>query len=161
MRYRLLLVSIAFTGALAGACAPAVDVAKGVQVADVSTGWVDATAPAGTNKIVPSVSFTLKNVSDRTLPALQINAVFRRAHEPQEWGNGFRAVPAARGVAPGRATDRVTISAQLGYTGTDPHEALLQNSQFVDATVDLFARAGSAQWTRIGEYPIARQLMAP
>ncbi len=132
---------------------------KASRLPTSATGWVDATAPAGSNKIVPSVSFTLKNVSDRKLPALQINAVFRRAHEPQDGGNGVRAGPAARGVAPGGAPDRVTISAQLGYTGTDPHEALLQNSQFVDATVDLFARAGSAQWTRIGEYPIARQLV--
>jgi hypothetical protein len=36
---------------------------------------------------------------------------------------------------------------------------MLHNSHFVDATVDLFARHGSQQWTRVGEYPIARQIV--
>jgi len=35
----------------------------------------------------------------------------------------------------------------------------LQNSKFVDATVDVFARYGSRQWTRVGEYRIARQII--
>ena len=36
---------------------------------------------------------------------------------------------------------------------------MLQNSQFVDAKVDLFAKYGSAQWTQVGEFPITRQLI--
>jgi hypothetical protein len=36
---------------------------------------------------------------------------------------------------------------------------MLHNSHFVDAKVDLFARYGSQQWTRMGEYPIARQIV--
>ena len=36
---------------------------------------------------------------------------------------------------------------------------MLQNSHFVDAKVELFAKYGSEQWKRIGEYPIARRLL--
>ena len=32
-------------------------------------------------------------------------------------------------------------------------------TRFIDATVDLFVRFGSTQWTRIGEYPIARRIV--
>ena len=41
------------------------------------------------------------------------------------------------------------------------HETVLREalSQFVDAKVVLFAKYGSSQWMRIGEYPIARQLI--
>ena len=49
------------------------------------------------------------------------------------------------------------LKASLGYTGTDPFEDLLSNSQFVDAKVEVFVKAGSGQWTRVGEYPIARE----
>ena len=38
---------------------------------------------------------------------------------------------------------------------------MLKNSQFVDAKVDLFVKYGSTQWVKIGEYPIARQLITP
>src|SRR5258705_9543430 len=128
----LLLITITV---LCGGCAPAVDVTKGVQVAAVSTGWVNAGVVDGKHKVVPAVSFTLKNVSDRKLPALQVNAVFRRVNEPGEWDAGFRPVAGSEGFAPG-ATRPLSISANLGYTGLDPAERLLENSQFVDATVD-------------------------
>ena len=51
------------------------------------------------------------------------------------------------------------IKAPLGYTGTDSQWDMLRHSQFVDATVDLFARSGSQQWKRVGEYRIARQIV--
>ena len=59
------------------------------------------------------------------------------------------------GTAVVEKTDIISIS----YTGTDPQWDMLRNSHFVDATVDLFARHGSQQWTRMGEFPIARQIV--
>ena len=155
MRNALLLLSMVF----AGACGPNVNIATSLQVEDLSTGWIDAGVVNGMNKVVPAVSFKLKNVSDERLPALHVNAIFRRVNQPEEWGNGFRTVSGSGGLLPGAATDTLTINAQLGYTGTDPRDALLGNSQFVDAKVDLFARYGSAQWTRLGEFPITRHLI--
>jgi hypothetical protein len=63
------------------------------------------------------------------------------------------------GLAPDAATNRLVIKGGAGYTGTDGQSDLLQNSKFVDATVDVFARYGSRQWTRVGEYRIARQII--
>jgi hypothetical protein len=36
---------------------------------------------------------------------------------------------------------------------------MLDNSHFVDARVDLFAKYGSGEWTRVGVYPIAGRLI--
>ena len=53
-----------------------------------------------------------------------------------------------------------TVSSHLGYTGSDQSRLeMLQNSHFVDAKVDLFAKYGSTQWTRLGSYAISRQLL--
>jgi hypothetical protein len=157
---RAAVASLLFTiASFSGGCGPAVDVTKDVEVEAVSTGWVSAGVVDGRNKLVPAVSFTLKNVSDQRLPALQVNAVFRRVTETNGWGDGFRSVAGADGLAPGAATAPLTIEAQLGYTGLDSADALLQNSQFVDAKVDVFAKYGSNQWARLGEYPVARQLL--
>lgn len=144
----------------ATACgAPSVNLATGVAVENLSTGWLDSGAVNGANKVVPELSFTLKNVSGQKLPPLQVNAVFRRISRTEEWGNGFRALSGSGSLAPGASTDTVAIDAPLGYTGTDPTESLLHNSQFVDAKVDLFARYGSATWTHLGEYPIERKMI--
>ncbi len=141
-------------------CNPKVDLSKGLQVLDVSTGWYDAGVVEGKNKLVPSISFKLKNVSDQRLGTLQVNALFRRVTEKDEWGTGFITVAGSEGLAPGQTTGLLPIRSQLGYTGTDPRQQMLENKEFVDAKVELFAKYGSTQWTRIGEYPIARQLIS-
>jgi hypothetical protein len=35
---------------------------------------------------------------------------------------------------------------------------MMQNSHWVDAKVEIFAKYGSQQWKRIAEYPIDRKL---
>ena len=142
-------------------CGPAIDLTKGLQVLDVSTSWYDAGIVNGQNKLVPVVSFKLKNVSDQRLVSLQINALFRRVGEKDEWGTGFLTAAGSDGLAPGATTPVLTIRSQLGYTGTEPRQEMLQNSHFVDATVELAAKYGSTQWTRVGEFPVARKLITP
>jgi hypothetical protein len=92
---------------------------------------------------------------------LQVNALFRRATEKDEWGSGFMTAAGSEGLAPGAATETLTITSQLGYTGSDQsRQEMLKNSHFVDAKVELSAKYGSAQWVRIGDFVITRQLIA-
>ena len=141
-------------------CTPPVDLTTGLQIKDVSTGWFDAGIVNGQNKLVPTITFTVKNVSDQKLVALQINAVFRRVTEKDEWGAGFLMVSGSEGLAPGAEARMLTIRSQLGYTGSDQtREDMLKNSHFVDAEVELFAKYASEQWKRVGEYVISRRLI--
>jgi len=140
-------------------CGPIVDLSKGLQVLDVSTGWYDDGIVDGKNKIVPSISFRLKNVSDQRLGTLQVNALFRRLTENDEWGSGFMTVVGSEGLPPAQTTPTLTIRSKLGYTGTDPRQVMLENKQFVDVKVQLFAKYASTQWKQIGEYPVTRQLI--
>src|SRR4051794_25424335 len=94
---------------LLNGCGPTVDVSKALPVQDVSSGWFDAGIVNGQNKLVPSVTFRLKNTSDQPLPVLQINALFKRVNENDEWGSGFLTVAGSEGLAPGATTDLITI----------------------------------------------------
>ena len=151
-----LFLSVVFAG-----CGPRVDLTKGLRVLNVTTGWYDAGVVNGENKLVPSISFALENVSSQTLVSLQVNALFHLVNDPAEWGSGFLTAAASSGLAPGATTTVFAIRSQQGYTSTDPRQNMLHNSHFIDAKVELSAKYGSGQWTRIGVYPIARQLMAP
>ena len=153
-----LLLLLAFVPSVA--CGPTVDLTKGLQVIIVNTGWYDLGIVDGQNKLVPTVIFRLKNVSDRKLVTLQINALFRRVSENTEWGSGFLTVAGAAGLAPGATSAPVTVRSQLGYTGTDQtRQEMLRNAQFVDAKVELFGKYGSTQWVLLGSYPITRQVL--
>lgn len=154
-RARVCLLAVAVP---AVACGPTVDLTKSLQVSDVATGWHDAGVVEGKNKLVPSVAFRLTNTSGEPLAALQINAIFRRVGENDEWGSGWLSVARSEGLSPGAATSVLTIQSQLGYTGTEPRLALFKNRSFVDARVELFAKYRSTQWTRLSEIPIERRL---
>jgi len=141
-------------------CAPPVDLTRGLQVTIVNSGWFDAGIVNGQNKLVPTVIFTLKNLSDQKLVTLQINAIFRRVSENDEWGSAFMTVAGSGGLPPSADTQPLTAKSQLGYTGTEQsRQEMLQNSHFVDAKVELFAKYASTQWARVGTYTIKRQLL--
>jgi hypothetical protein len=156
---RLLVLGLVAALSAAG-CGSSVDIKSALQVELVSTGWFDAGIVNGKNKLVPAVSFRLKNTSNQRLPVLQVNALFRRVAENDEWGSGLLTVAGSNGLGPGETTPPLSIKSQLGYTGTESRAEMLQNSKFVDAKVSLFAKYGSTQWTPIADYPIMRQLIA-
>jgi hypothetical protein len=146
---------------LSGCGGPPVDLKTGLEINVVSTGWYDAGLVDGKNKLVPSVSFTLKNVSDQPLTGLQMMGNFFRVSDTtSEWGNNLLSVTkGGEELAPGATTPTLTIRSPLGYTGEDPRADMLNNSHFVDATVKLVSKYGRVQWTHVKEVPIERQLI--
>jgi hypothetical protein len=136
------------------------DVQQDLRIVNVRTGWFDAgIIEGGMNKLVPSVSLQLENVSDREIASVQLNAVFGREGEEQAWGEHFVRAIDTSGLDPGAATDVIVLRSTLGYTGTQPRLQMLANDQFVDARVTVFGKHGSRTWARMGEFPIERQLL--
>ena len=137
------------------------EVEKDLKILDVRTGWYDAgILQGGMNKLVPSISFELQNVSDRDIQSVQLNAVFKRTGEDQAWGEHFiRAIDSA-GLAAGSRTGSIVLRSSLGYTGSDARLQMLQNKAFVDARVEVFGKHGSRTWVKMGEFPIGRQLLS-
>ena len=153
-----LLLLLAMTTAACGG--PTVDLSKGLQVLDISTAWRDVGIVDGQNKIVPTITFKVKNVTDQKLTGLQLNLLFRRITEPDEdWGSAFVINPAPGGLAPGQTSNSITATSQLGYKGTEPRAQLLKNSQFVDAKDERFALYAWVEWKKVGEFPVERQLI--
>ena len=153
----LLLASAQFGSACSG---PTVDLTKGLQIDVVDTGWFDVGIVEGKNKLVPTVSFTVKNVSDQKLVSLQMMASFFRVTDSaSEWGNTLLNVVGSEGLAPGATTPTLTMKSPLGYTGTDPRTDMLKNAQFVDAMVKLVSKYAAIQWTHVRQVPIERKLL--
>lgn len=154
---RLLLLSLV----VCAGCAPPVDLSTGLEVQNVSSGWFDAGIQNGQNKLVPSVTFALKNLSSQNLPVLQVQAKFQRVTDAkEEWWTEFKTVAGSEGLAPGTTTQPLVLRSQKGYTGSNQsREEMLSNSHFIDAEVELTAKYGSTQWKRLGKYPVTRLLL--
>jgi hypothetical protein len=136
------------------------EVNKDLSITDVHTGWYDAGIVNGQNKLVPSISLKLKNVSPEEIARVQINAVFKRLDgENKEWDAHFVRGIGPDGLAPGAEGDELVLRSDRGYTGDESRLQMLQNKAFVDAKVEIFGKHGSALWVKLGEYQIDRQLL--
>jgi hypothetical protein len=136
------------------------EVEKDLKIVDVHTGWYDAGVIAGgQNKLVPSVSLGLQNVSDRDIASVQLNAVFKRIGEDTAWGEHFIRAIDTDGLKAGSTSGNIVLRSSLGYTGSQSRIQMLQNKDFVDARVEIFGKHGSRTWVKMGEYQIDRQLL--
>ena len=146
----------------AASCTRSADLTKACKLTTIATGWYDAgITDDGKNKLVPSISFTLTNTGSDAWGPMQINCIFKRLGDPEEWSTVLvRGTAAgANDLAAGATTSAVVVRAPQGYTGTQPRADILTNHLFVDAKVEIFGKSGSANWVKLGEYPITRQLL--
>ena len=161
-RLRATVLSLAAAAALMSiGCGASVDAVAALEPIDVVTGWYDdGIVEGGKNKLVPSVSLKLRNKTDKELSSIQINAIFRRVGEQEMWGEYFGwAIPRQKPLPARAETDTLVMRSTLGYTGDQPRMQMLQNSQFVDAKVEIYLKQGSKTLAKLAEYPIQRQLI--
>lgn len=158
MRRNLLLCLVVVLSA--AGCTKSRDVEKDLALLDVRSGWYDAgILQNGENKLVPTVSLKLQNVSQDDISNVQLMAIFRREGEEAAWGDHFVRAIDSDGLAPGALGDSFVLRSQRGYTSTDARLRMLENSSFVDVKVEIFGKHGSRTWAKMGEYPIDRQLL--
>ncbi len=146
--------------ALSMGCAPSIDVPTALQITQVSSGWFDAGLdPLGRNKLVPTVSFRLENLTSDRLRSLQLNAVFKRLNETEEWGNAFVRAVGMEGLEPGQSTQIFRLESGRGYTGEQSRAEMLTHRDFVDVTMDLFVKYRGDQWVFLDTVAVDRQLL--
>jgi hypothetical protein len=144
---------------LASGCGDAVNVREALQVTDVITGYYDVGIVDGKNKLVPSISFQVRNNGDRSVASVQLNAVFRVIGDQEELGSAFVRGIDASGLAPGATTQSFVLRSSLGYTGEQPRAQMMQHKEFRDVQVEVFAKHGSEQWVKLAQHKIERQLL--
>ena len=156
---RLTVASGLLVAASAG-CGPRVAIVEVLQVNEVTTGWFDdGIVQGGLNRLVPTIAFRLENTADVEIRSVQINGVFRRVGEEEEWGSTFVQVVGVEGLASHAETSTFVLRSDLGYTGEEPRLDMFENRYFVDVGVELFVKHGGAQWVMLSEFPIERQLL--
>ena len=150
------IVVAAFVLALAG-CTASADLKQALQVGDVVAGWYDAGVVDGKNKLVPSVTFRLRNVNETDINTAALTIVFKFLDDGQEQDSIFvQRVPFAN-----KQTEPITVRSQTGFTGEPPQSRadMLKNSNFRDVEAIIFVRQSSNQWVELHRVCLERQLL--
>jgi hypothetical protein len=150
------VAAVAQTGC--GGSEPPAD--KALQVTDVVTGFLDDGVKGGENKLVPLISYKVKNAGAGAVTYVSFNAVFKVIDDPEELGAALLKGIDGNGLAPGQTAGPFVARSQLGYTSPAPRMQMLQHSQFKDVQVELFSKHRSGGWIKIGQYKIQRQVIA-
>lgn len=155
----LLLVALALA-----ACSKAVDLPKAVQVTDVVTGYFDVgivdTPQGQQNKIVPTISFRLKNISGEPVSSVQVIAKFNRVGEIEELGSApYVSAIGPDALPPGQTGKPVVMKTNLGYTYPGPRAEMFTHSEFKDVQVEIFGKHNAQQFQKLGTFKIDRQLL--
>lgn len=160
MSRRLLLVRAALCVALAAASSCSeIDLKAAVQIADVSSGYYDAgITPEGLNKLVPSLTFTVRNGADTPLSSIDMVVLFWQTGKDAEMDELVVKVIGGKGLAPGASSEQVVLRASVGYTTAGARAELFGHRDFLDITAKLFVKRGG-RILPAGEYKIDRKLL--
>ena len=139
------------------ACSQPADLKTSLQVTDVSTGWFDAGIVDGKNKLVPSITFRLKNASDAEIPYVSLNLIFRLADNGETHEEVFKQ----RLPLENKQTELITIRSQTGHTGDPPQtrQQILEHSGFRDMDAVIMVRQSASQWVELHRIRVERQLV--
>lgn len=151
------VTAVIVAGLFAASCSKPVDLKQALQVADVTTGWFDAGVVDGKNKLVPSITFRLRNVSDQDVDSVALNIVFKFADNGEDYEEIFKQ----RVAFHDKQTELMTVRSQTGYTGEPPQTRveMLNHTQFRDMDAVIFVRRSGSQWIELHRVRIERQLL--
>lgn len=151
----LLLLTLGASG-----CAQ-VDLKTALEITDWSSGYHDAgVTDTGDNKLVPSVTFKLKNVSPESVTSVDMVVFFWGVEydTPKELDEVIVRVISSEGLAAGQTSEPVVVRSKQGFTTPYARAELFNHRQFRDVTAKLFVKRGG-KIVAFGEYTIERRLL--
>lgn len=158
MRNGLSCLVIASLIAFASACGPTFDIATGLSVTDMFSGWYDFGIENGLNKLVPSVTFRVKNVATLPVNEVQLLVSFWPAGADGDVDSKEVSGIGRESLGAGSTTDPILVRSAVGYTLEQPRSELFTHSQFKDFVAKIFAKRGG-RIVPLGQFTIERRII--
>ena len=145
--------------AASAACGPEPDLATALKLTPGITGYRLAGVDSmGQNRLLPSITFQLKNEGGIPMTYVDINVSFW-----QEGAVGETDSKLIRGITdkplePGASTESITVDASIGYTSMVTTEQAFTSELYKPFIVKIFAKR-RGKTTMLGEYPVDQRVL--
>jgi len=140
------------------ACSSGPDLKQALEVTDILSGYYDdGVTTSGQNRLLPSITFRLKNNAQESVSYVDITVAFWQDGQdgPLE-DKQIRGITSA--LAAGASTEALTVRSSVGYTLQQPRAELFTHSMFTDFTARMFAKRGGRNYA-IGEFKLDRRIL--
>ncbi len=130
-----------------------------MQIVDVSTKWVSKFYQPWPPRLilVPSITFRVKNISQKPLTYVDFNAIFKFKGETENLGDAFYAGIRSQAVKPGELSDFITLKSNFGVEGKTL-ASFGENPQWKPVGVRLFVLTHGSRPVLMGEYDVSREI---
>ena len=153
----LVLAGAAFVAS--AACGPEPDLSTALKVVPGITGYRHGGLDAmGQHRLLPSITFQLKNDGDVAMTYVDINVSFWQEGNATETDSKLIKGIAATALEPGATAESVTVDASIGYTSPVNNEQAFTSDVYKPFIVKLFAKR-RGKTTLLGEYPVDKRVL--
>ncbi len=133
------------------------EVSRSIEVVEHDSTWVVKESTPYDVKIVPSITFKIKNTGKRPLQYVSLEGRFEYEDTGKLFNDGA-AHACKEPLLPGEVSDEISIKAFFGYSGRSKGH-IINNKEWRKIRVKLFARTKGSGPTRIGDiYPIKQEI---
>lgn len=161
-RYAL---SVLILGALALAVLPACktmsskELKGSIELLDYTSSWVSKYYQPWPPrlKLVPQISFRIKNIGTKPLTYVNFNAIYQFKGDPENFGDAFMAAIRGKAIPPGGTSDLIILTSNLGVEGKNL-AGIRDNPQWKTAFVRLFALSKGSPPVLLGVYDVSRTI---
>lgn len=127
---------------------------------DVASGWYDAGPQNGRTKLVPSVTFRVKNVGTLPVDDVQLLVSFWPSGADGEVDSKeVTAIIAGASLGAGSSSALILVRSGVGYTLEEPRSELFTHSQFKDFVAKVFAKR-KGRIAPLGQFTIGRRIIS-
>ncbi|MCU0287311.1 MAG: cupredoxin domain-containing protein [Acidobacteria bacterium] len=134
------------------------EVADSIELVWHDTKWVEKESTPNEVKVVPSITFKIKNTGKRALEYLNLEGVFEIEETGKILSDGATQAFRDKPLLPGEVSDNIFIKAFFGYSGRTKAQ-IIENKEWKQIRVKIFARTKGSSPVAIGEiYPIKKEI---
>ena len=158
MRRRSAVAFVSLWLIATGACSAQPDLAKDLKVVPGITGYADGGIQGGLNRILPSITFSLRNEGQLPITNVDLVAAFWQVGDDGEKDSMQVRGISGSALEPGATSETLTVRSTVGYSHEGPRADMFKNSLYKGFIVKLFAKR-SGKTVRLGEFPIEARLL--
>ncbi len=130
-----------------------------LEVTEMKTKWVDKYYQPWPQKLklVPVISFRVKNISGRTLRHVYFNAIFREKGEAENLGDDLLAAFGKKPLLPGEVSDEIVMKSNFGVEGKNLAH-FKNNPAWKPVTLKLFIKIKGSRYALLGEWDVSQEI---
>ena len=135
------------------------DLDEAIEIVEVKTSWVDKYYQPWPPRLilVPTISFRVKNKTDKPLRYINFNANFRFQDDFENLGDAFLAAIRRDPIPPAGISDTIFLKCNYGVEGKTL-ASFENNPHWKVVIVKLFAQSSGSQFLPLGEWQVSKNI---